>query len=217
MSRLITTPPAVKLIGPLSLISLYLHFYHYPAVLHLLLWTQMLAINHHLNLTIWESPCLKERSSTFLQRSRCLSKYWFAQWGIVWLHFLLTLDQHGHLGNCVLSAGAASSLLLTSTPTSNVLTTEGSVVVDPGQETEVIAGLVTSIADTLKENQLRMISESEIGYSILYVSTSQYCNTAAEAGEFWAWKCTTLFRCCGRSVAGSHSVCLCTAWIHSFT
>ena len=101
---------------------------------------------------------------------------------------LLTSCQHGRLGNCVLSAGADSSQLLVSVsiPASAILTAEGSTVVDPGQETEVNASLVATVAETLQENQLRMISESEIGYSILYVSTSQYCNPATEAGELLA-------------------------------
>ena len=108
-----------------------------------------------------------------------------------WHFNLLSSCQHGRLSNCVLSAGADSSRLL-SVPAHAVLAAEGSIVIAPGQEEDVDAGLATTIAETLQENQQRMIPESEIGYSILYVSTSQYCNPTVETGEF-----LECMKCCG--------------------
>jgi len=93
----------------------------------------------------------------------------------------LSLPQFQKLSNAVKLGGGASVLLTTNEKVdASLLLAEGSCVLCCGEaelsQSPQVKPLVDEVQKILIRNDRRMISESEIGFAVLYCSVDQYCN-----------------------------------------
>ncbi|XP_015910375.1 nibrin isoform X2 [Parasteatoda tepidariorum] len=88
-----------------------------------------------------------------------------------------------HLG--IVLGGGNASILSSEKVSSDLLSEEGSCVIEPAKEFSQVIGRETlsDVLSILQSNKLRLIPESDVGLAVAYCSTEKFCNPKFSMGD----------------------------------